>query len=138
MNTENIEVSVTRNTKNDNDTCNQIKDVNTQNTAQIQVSLSTKDTDGTEPTRPNEDWSSLMFSSDDSLFEEWTRQMEDNNNIDPSRANNVKSPASTATSRAASSQNKDTLPDIVLLGKKSDAITRLLCWGRIQSIWMMK
>ena len=129
VNTENIEVSVTRNTKNDNDMCNQIKDVNTQNTAQIQVSLSTKDTDGTEPTRPNEDWSSLMFSSDDSLFEEWTRQMEDNNNIDPSRANNVKSPASTATSMAASSQHKDTLPDIVLSGKKSDAITGLLMLG---------
>ena len=77
----------------------------------------------------NEDWSSLMFSSDDSLFEEWTRQMEDNNNIDPSRANNVKSPASIATSTAASSQNKDTLPDIVLLGKKSDAITGLLMLG---------
>ena len=52
--------------------------------------------------------------------------MEDDTNTDNLKR---KSPASTVTSMASSNQNKDTLPDIVLSGKRSDAVTGLLMLG---------
>ena len=77
-------------------------------------------------TYPKEDWSSLMFSSDDSLFEEMTKQLED----DKDRASEKrKTPTCTVTSTDASVQDRDTLPDIVHLEKHSDAVTGLLMLG---------
>ena len=49
-------------------------DANTQNIE------STEETIEPEPMQNKDDWSSLMFSSDNALFKEWTRQMEDSNN----------------------------------------------------------
>ena len=64
---------------------NKSTDINTQNSEAV------KDTIEPEHTHNKEDWSSLMFSSDDSLYEEWTRQMEEQetkkqNNKDPPEA----------------------------------------------------
>ena len=68
-------------------------------------------------TNPNEDWASLMFHTDDSLFDEMTKQLE--NNQDRSEPV-TKEPTSTAT------QNSETLPDIVLTQNKTEAATGLL------------
>ena len=67
-----------------------------------------------------------MFSSDDSLFEEMTKQLEDDTNKNSVKR---KSPTSTITSASTSTQNQDTLPDIVYSGKRSDAVTGLLMLG---------
>ena len=70
-----------------------------------------------EKTNPNEDWASLMFHSDDSLFDEMTKQIENNQN----RSEPVtKEPTSMAT------QNFETLPDIVITQNKTEAATGLL------------
>ena len=66
---------------------------------------------------PNEDWASLMFHSDDSLFEEMSKQLE--NNHDRSEPT-TKEPSSTAT------QNFETLPDIVITQNKTEAAKGLL------------
>ena len=67
-----------------------------------------------------EDWSRFMFSSDDSLFEEWTRQMEED---DSAKQSPPKLAATNTTLRA------NTLPDIVLTKDKSDVVTGLLMLG---------
>ena len=70
-----------------------------------------------EKRNPNEDWASLMFHSDDSLFEEMTKQLENNHD----RSESVtKEPTSTAT------QNFETLPDIVITQNKTEAAKGLL------------
>ena len=70
-----------------------------------------------EKTNPNEDWASLMFHSDDLLFEEMTKQLENNHD----RSEPVtKEPISTAT------QNLETLPDIVVTQNKTEAAKGLL------------
>ena len=70
-----------------------------------------------EKRNPNEDWASLMFHSDDSLFEEMTKQLENNHD----RSEPVtKEPTSTAT------QNFETLPDIVTTQNKTKAAKGLL------------
>ena len=66
---------------------------------------------------PNEDWASLMFHSDDSLFEEMSKQLE--NNHDRSEPI-IKEPSSTAT------QNFETLPDVVITQNKTEAAKGLL------------
>ena len=66
-----------------------------------------------------------MFSSNDSLFEELTRQME-NNTTTETKCNQL---TSTTTLKATVDQNMETLPDIVPPGKKSNAITSLLMLG---------
>ena len=68
-------------------------------------------------TIPNEDWASLMFHSDDSLFEEMMKQVE--NNQDRSEPV-TKEPTSMAT------QNFDTLPDIISTQNKTEAAKGLL------------
>ena len=66
---------------------------------------------------PNEDWASLMFHSDDSLFEEMSKQLENNHD----RSEPVtKEPTSMAT------QNFETLPDIVITQNKTEAAKGLL------------
>ena len=68
-----------------------------------------------------------MFSSDDSLFEEWTRQMEDNNKTDTTNNKwSTTNPVAMAIPMTSSNQNTDTLPDIVLSNKKSGVVTGLL------------
>ena len=65
----------------------------------------------------NEDWANLMFQSDDSLFEEMTKQCEIwTDNIEPTTCK----PESTVTLEA------ETLPDIVLNQNKKDAATGLV------------
>ena len=95
--------------------------VNTEKTIPTNSTLKTSN-----QTNIKEDWSSLMFSSDDSLFDKMTKQLED----DTAR-NGVKqkSPTSTITTASTSTQDQDTLPDIVYSGKTSDAVTGLLMLG---------
>ena len=76
-----------------------------------------------------DEWSSLMFSSDDSLFEEMTKQLED----DTIRTNTDKkaSPSVTCTIAAASTSMKDqdTLLDIVHTSSRMVAAAGLLMLG---------
>ena len=76
-----------------------------------------------------DEWSSLMFSSDDSLFEEMTKQLED----DTIRTNTDKkaSQSVTCTIAAASTSTKDqdTLPDIVHTSNRTVAAAGLLMLG---------
>ena len=76
-----------------------------------------------------DEWSSLMFSSDDSLFEELTKQLED----DTIRTNTDKkaSLSVTCTIAAASTSTKDqnTLPDIVHTSSRMVAAAGLLMLG---------
>ena len=75
-----------------------------------------------------EDWSSLMFSSDDSLFDEMTKQLED----DTTRPKtDKKSLSATSIIRATitSMQDQETLPDIVYTSSRTDAATGLLMLG---------
>ena len=73
-----------------------------------------------------DEWSSLMFSSDDLLFDEMTKQLED----DTTRSKTVKksSPSATCTITATSTstQDQETLPDIVYTSSQTDAATGLL------------
>ena len=80
VNTENTDESVAVKSKNDkessvfnrstpNEEISVPNDVNTQNTVQAQASMSTKTSIEAASTHPKEDWSSLIFSNDDSLFD---------------------------------------------------------------------
>ena len=63
-----------------------------------------------------------MFSSDNSLFDEMTKQLED----ETTRAKtDKKSPSATSTS----TQDQETLPDIVNTSSRTDAATGLLMLG---------
>ena len=66
---------------------------------------------------PNEDWASLMFHSDDSLFEEMSKQLENNHDRSEPITNE---PSSMAT------QNFETLPDIIITQNKTEAAKGLL------------
>ena len=70
-----------------------------------------------------EDWSSLMFSSDDLLFDEMTKQLEEDTD--------KKSPSatSTITKTSTSMQDLETLPDIVHTNNRTEAATGLLLLG---------
>ena len=109
VNTEKIDDNET---PKENDTRTQEANVNTETTnGKQQIS------DTPKPTNLNEDWASLMFHSDDSLFDEMTKQIEDRTDkVEPIACK----PASTAT------QEAETLPDIVLTQSKTDAATGLL------------
>ena len=102
--------------------------VNTENTPQHHATLTSSTPKNSIQAGIKEDWSSLMFSSDDSLFEEMTKQLETDNN---NNNNGVKrkSPTSTVSKASTSMHNQDTLSDIVYSGKKSDAVTGLLMLG---------
>ena len=83
------------------------------------------------PKTPNQssikdDWSSLLFSSDDSLFDEMTRQLEDDKMID---TNKKKKLTSTVTTMSTSTQEQETLLDIVFSNKTNDAVTGLQMLG---------
>ena len=109
VNTEKIDDSET---PKENDTRTQEANVNTETTNGKQQMSDTP-----KPTNLNEDWASLMFHSDDSLFDEMTKQIEDGTDkVEPIPCK----PASTATQKA------ETLPDIVLTQSKTDAATGLL------------
>ena len=73
-----------------------------------------------------DEWSSLMFSSDDSLFDEMTKQLEE----DTTRSKtDKKSSPSTITATSTSTQDQETLPDIVYTSSRTDAATGLLMLG---------
>ena len=91
-------------------------DVNTEN-----MTPTSSRPNNLQQTNPKEDWSSLMFSSEDSLFKEMTKHLED--------GEKRKKPTSTITSVHSVTQNQDTLLDIVQTVKKLDAITGLLMLG---------
>ena len=133
VNAENSGVPLTEENTNNMETENckssENKDVNTQNMEPKEGVPPIKNTNEPESTHPKEDWSSLMFSSDDSLFEEWTQQVQENKNKDNTNDKHDTAAAMT-TSTTTSNQDKDTLPDIVLTGKKLDAITGLLMLGK--------
>ena len=95
----------------DNDSTIPELHVNNQNTTKQTTS---------SPNKNKEDWDSLMFNSDDSLFDELTRQMNE-----PSCKDNTN--ATVATSTITS--NEDFLPDLIQQQNKSDAVTRLLLLG---------
>ena len=105
---------------------NESSNVNTESTTQVHATPTSSIPINSNQTNLKEDWSSLMFSSDYSLFEEMTKQLEDNTNKNGIKR---KSPTSTITSASTSTQNQDTLPDIVYSGKRSDAVTGLLMLG---------
>ena len=109
VNTEKIDDNET---PKENDTRTQEANVNTETTnGKQQIS------DTPKPTNLNEDWASLMFHSDDSLFDEMMKQIEDRTNkVEPIACK----PTSTTT------QEAETLPDIVLTQSKTDAATGLL------------
>ena len=71
-----------------------------------------------------DEWSSLMFSSDDSLFEEMTKQLEDD--TIRTKTDKKASPSVTCTIAAASTSTKDqnTLPDIVHTSSRTVAADR--------------
>ena len=76
-----------------------------------------------------DEWSSLMFSSDDSLFEEMTKQLEDD--TIRTKTDKKASPSATSTIAAASTSTKDqdTLPDIVHTSSRTVAAAGLLMLG---------
>ena len=75
-----------------------------------------------------EDWSSLMFSNDDSLFDEMTKQLkEDTTGPEINRKSSRKSPTSTISRASTSTQDQETLPVIVYTGNRT--VTGLLMLG---------
>ena len=125
----------------DNTSTNQIPNrtfLKTQGRSAINVNTEKSPNNRDEPTSTpkthnrkvtKDEWSSLMFSSDDSLFEEMTKQLED----DTTRTNTDKkaSPSVTCTIAAASTSAKDqdTLPDIVHTSNRMVATAGLLMLG---------
>ena len=75
-----------------------------------------------------EDWSSLMFSSDDSLFDEMTKQLEDDN-ARPETDKKSLSATSTITKTSTSTKDQETLPDIIHTSNRTEAATGLLMLG---------
>ena len=76
-----------------------------------------------------EDWSSLMFSSDDSLFDEMTKQLEDDTTRPKTDKKSSPSATSTITATSTSMQDQETLLDIVYTSSRTDAATGLLMLG---------
>ena len=76
-----------------------------------------------------DDWSSLMFSSDDSLFDEMTKQLEDDTTRPKTDKKSSPSATSTITATSTSTQDQETLPDIVYTSSRTDAATGLLMLG---------
>ena len=71
-----------------------------------------------------------MFSSDDLLFDEMTKQLKDDTaRPEIGKKSLRKSPTSTITTTSASMQDQETLPDIVYTSNRTDAVTRLLMLG---------
>ena len=121
VNTDNSDEAVVKENENELEELNRPTppnapgNVNIENTTQVPTGST-----------PKEDWSSLMFSSDDSLFDKMTKQLKDETNKFGEKRG---TPTSTITRASTSTQNNDTLPDIVPMGKKSDAVTGLLMLG---------
>ena len=85
VNTENTNEAATKNNNASNvlgrsTPENEPSNVNTENTTQVHATLTSSMPINSKQTNPKEDWSSLTFSSDDSLFEEMTKQLEDDTN----------------------------------------------------------
>ena len=59
-----------------------------------------------------DDWSSLMFSSDDSLFDEMTKQLEDDTTRPKTDKKSSPSATSTIAATSTSTQDQETIPDI--------------------------
>ena len=76
-----------------------------------------------------DDWSSLMFSSDDSLFDEMTKQLEDDTTRPKTDKKSSPSATSIITATSTSMQDQETLPDIVYTSSRTDAATGLLMLG---------
>ena len=76
-----------------------------------------------------DEWSSLMFSSDDSLFDEMTKQLEDNTTRPKTDKKSSPSTTNTITATSTSMQDQETLPDIVYTSSRTDAATGLLMLG---------
>ena len=77
----------------------------------------------------NDEWSSLMFSSDDLLFDEMTKQLEDNTTRSKTDKKTFPSATCTITSTSTSTQDQETLPDIVYTSSRTDAAAGLLMLG---------
>ena len=94
------------------------RDEPTTSTLKIQNQKATKD-----------EWSSLMFSIDDSLFDEMTKQLEDDTTR--SKTDKKSSPSTTCTITATntSMQDQETLLDIVYTSSRTDAAAGLLMLG---------
>ena len=101
------------------------KRVNTENTSLDTHIPTGNDLQEMEKILDKEDWSSLMFNSDDSLFNEWSKQMD----MEKHLSNNKHSSEIVATQTMSSDRPTDTLPDIVPTGNKADAIMGLLMLG---------
>ena len=76
-----------------------------------------------------DEWSSLMFSSDDSLFDEMTKQLEDDTTRSKTDKKSSPSATCTITATSTSMQDQETLPDIVYTSSRTDAATGLLMLG---------
>ena len=85
-----------------------------------------------------DEWSSLMFSSDDSLFEEMTKQLEDN--TIRTKTDKKASLSATCTIAAASTSMKDqeTLLDIVHTSSRTVAAAGLLMLSQIPKTWTQR
>ena len=71
-----------------------------------------------------------MFSSDDSLFEEMTKQLEGNTARPiPDITSPRKSQTTAKMTTRTSQQDQETLPDIVCTSNRTDAVTGLLMLG---------
>ena len=76
-----------------------------------------------------DEWSSLMFSSDDSLFDEMTKQLEDDTTRSKTEKKSSPSTTSTITATSTSMQDQETLLDIVYTSSRTDAATGLQMLG---------
>ena len=76
-----------------------------------------------------DEWSSLMFSSDDSLFEEMTKQLEDDTIRTKTDKKSSLSATSTIAAASTSTKDQDTLPDIVHTSSRTVAAAGLLMLG---------
>ena len=76
-----------------------------------------------------DEWSSLLFSSDDSLFDEMTKQLEDDTTRSKTGIKTSPSATCTITAASTSTQDQETLPDIVYTSSRTDAATGLLMLG---------
>ena len=136
INTENSNTECDKEAVSENNNSSQVPDrstpeknpinINTENTTQVHATPTSSTLKNSNQTNPKEDWSSLMFSSDNSLFKEMIKQLEDDTNKNGVKR---KSSMSTIASTSTSTEDQDTLPDIVYSGKRSDALTGLLMLG---------
>ena len=140
VNTENINTETDKEVITETNKSPDINDIPIQEQEGININTEKTTPDQAQPTNSTlktwnqknikEDWSSLMFSSDDSFFNEMTKQLEDDTTrTGTNRKSPRKSPTSTIMTASTSMQEQETLPDIVYSGKTTDTVTGLLILG---------